>query len=397
MTKIGMILDAPFPPDYRVEKEAITLVQQGHEVFLFCLNYKGGGQVEMYKGFSLAHYPTDSLTYKFSALAYTVPIYRWIMQRKIRHFLKKFQPEIVHVHDMVVAEAAFRVARSLNKKIVLDLHENRPESMREYRHLSRFPGKIMIDLSAWEKKQLELVNRADKVIVVTSLAKEDLLKESTKGAADIIVLPNTSALDFSEQPLREDILQRMKNSFNLLYVGDTSLRRGTDDAIRATALLKTKIPNIRLWLIGTSSSDDYLKSLTQELSIKEIVHFEGWQPQHLFNSYMAGAHVCLSPLKKNRHHDTTFANKLFQYMSLQKAVVVSDCIAQAKVVSTEKCGLIYPAGNIEALCECIIELHHNPTLRDSFGKNARAAVEERWNWEKTSETLIQMYRELAMT
>ena len=37
--KVGMILDAPFPPDLRVEKEALTLVSQGHEVILFCLSF----------------------------------------------------------------------------------------------------------------------------------------------------------------------------------------------------------------------------------------------------------------------------------------------------------------------------------------------------------------------
>ena len=37
--KIGMILDAEFPPDPRVENEAVSLVKNGHEVFLFCLQY----------------------------------------------------------------------------------------------------------------------------------------------------------------------------------------------------------------------------------------------------------------------------------------------------------------------------------------------------------------------
>ena len=34
-----MILDAPFPPDPRVENEAVSLIKAGHEVFLFCLKY----------------------------------------------------------------------------------------------------------------------------------------------------------------------------------------------------------------------------------------------------------------------------------------------------------------------------------------------------------------------
>ena len=35
--RIGMILDKTFPPDPRVENEAVTLINHGFEVFLFCL------------------------------------------------------------------------------------------------------------------------------------------------------------------------------------------------------------------------------------------------------------------------------------------------------------------------------------------------------------------------
>ena len=37
--RIGMILDDVFPPDPRVENEAISLLNNGHKVFLFCLKY----------------------------------------------------------------------------------------------------------------------------------------------------------------------------------------------------------------------------------------------------------------------------------------------------------------------------------------------------------------------
>lgn len=37
--RIGMILDKIFPPDPRVENEAISLIENGHEVYLFCLKY----------------------------------------------------------------------------------------------------------------------------------------------------------------------------------------------------------------------------------------------------------------------------------------------------------------------------------------------------------------------
>ena len=43
--RIGMILDSVFPPDPRVENEAVSLIKADHEVFLFCLHY--GNQLQI--------------------------------------------------------------------------------------------------------------------------------------------------------------------------------------------------------------------------------------------------------------------------------------------------------------------------------------------------------------
>jgi glycosyltransferase involved in cell wall biosynthesis len=294
---------------------------------------------------------------------------------------------------MVVAPAAIRVARKQNLRVVLDLHENRPEIMKEYRHVNRFPGNVLIDLRTWAKEQAELIAQADKVVVVTELAKSDILK-TTKSSSDVIVLPNTPSLDFRDFPLQDRILKKMAGTFNLLYVGDTSLRRGTDDTVRALAALKSQIPEIRLWIVGKSSADPALKQLARDFDLADAVMFEGWQDQSLFGSYMTGAHICLSPLKRNPHHDTTYANKLFQYMAMAKAVIVSDSAAQQRVVEEEGCGLVYPAGDVTMLAETVLTLYRDAPLLKTLGEKGRKAVEDRWNWEKTSEALLEMYKRI---
>jgi len=40
--RIGMILDKTFPPDPRVANEAVSLIEKGHEVFLFCFSLFSG-------------------------------------------------------------------------------------------------------------------------------------------------------------------------------------------------------------------------------------------------------------------------------------------------------------------------------------------------------------------
>ncbi|MBG7631242.1 MAG: glycosyltransferase family 1 protein, partial [Bacteroidetes bacterium] len=77
--RIGMILDKTFPPDPRVENEAISLIENGHEVFLFCLKYEDEKESEVIKGIQVKRYQSSKLIYKLSALAYTIPEYTLIM------------------------------------------------------------------------------------------------------------------------------------------------------------------------------------------------------------------------------------------------------------------------------------------------------------------------------
>ena len=130
------------------------------------------------------------------------------------------------------------------------------------------------------------------------------------------------------------------------------------------------------------------------MNVKENVVFEGWQNVTLFPSFIKASEVCISPLIRNRHHDTTYANKLFQYMSIGKPVVVSDCVAQKNLVNETNCGLIHKAGDEKELAEKSIELYKNPELRKQMGANGKRAVLEKYNWENTSKNLIKLYEKI---
>ena len=125
-----MILDKVFPPDPRVENEAISLIENGHEVFLFCLKYENenenGTESEVIKGIQVKRYKSSKLIYKLSALAYTIPEYTFIMAKKITAFFDENNIEVIHIHDMQIAEAVLKANKKLQLKTVLDLHEISP-------------------------------------------------------------------------------------------------------------------------------------------------------------------------------------------------------------------------------------------------------------------------------
>ncbi|MBK5208999.1 MAG: glycosyltransferase family 4 protein [Flavobacteriaceae bacterium] len=393
--RIGMILDKTFPPDPRVENEAISLIKNGHEVFLFCLKYnKNVGDV-LIKGIQVKRYQSNKLEYKLSALAYTFPFYTNLMKRKIVHFLNKYKIEAIHIHDIRIAEAVFKANKTLKLATVLDLHDNMPEIMKLYAHLQKFPGKQLISPKRWKQKEEEFINKATKIITVSQEFIEEVVGRTKIARNKIVLVPNTVHQSFYKEVVIDNlIIDSYKNDFVILYLGDTGLRRGLQTAIEALVILKEKIPNVKLVIVGISSTDSILKQQVSELKLENYVDFQGWRDVSLFPSYIVSSKVCISPLLRNIQHDVAYANKLFQYMSFGKPVLVSDAIAQKNLIEKTNSGLVHLEKNAQDFANKVMQLYVDPELRDRLGSNGKQFVEEEFCWEKTSEKLIALYANL---
>ena len=392
-----MFLDDSFPPDSRVENEAYSLIRAGHRVYLFSLDYqRRGPKRENIRGIEVCRYRADRLTYKLSALAYSFPFFHWIVKKKIERFLAEMKPDALHVHDMVIAQAVMDANDQSALPLLLDLHENRPEIMQFYPHLKRFPGKYLINIDRWRTKQQTLIKRADKVVLVTPEAVEVAVSTTGEPASKFLVVPNTIEKDiYFNYPLDKEVVESFRKGFNMVYTGDTGLRRGTDTAIRALSKVIEVVPEARLILVGNSTEDEVLKELVMELGLGAAVTFEGWQDVSLFPSYIQGAAVCISPLKRNLHHDTTYANKLFQYMAGKRPLLVSDCTAQAQLVKKVACGMVHEAENAQAMADCLLYLYKNPAEARRMGERGYQAVADTYHWQPTSQPLISHYESMA--
>lgn len=394
--RIGMILDKTFPPDPRVENEAISLIEKGHEVFLFCLKYHKNEADVLIKGIQVKRYQSNKLEYKLSALAYTFPFYSNLLKRKIGHFLQKYKIEAVHIHDMRIAEAVFKANKVLKLPTVLDLHDNMPEIMKLYSHLQKFPGKQLISPKKWKLREEEFINKATKIVTVSQEFIEEVVGRTKIARDKIVLVPNTVHQSFyKEAKIDDSIVDSYQNDFVILYLGDTGLRRGLQTAIEALPILRKKIPNVKLVIVGVSSSDAVLKQQVIDLKLENLVDFKGWQEVSLFPSYIVASAVCISPLHRNIQHDVAYANKLFQYMSFAKPVLVSDAIAQKNLIEKTNSGLVHLEKNAQDFADKVLQLNEDSAWRDRLGRNGKQFVEEEFCWEKTSEKLIALYENLS--
>lgn len=395
--KIGMILDNTFPPDPRVENEAAELISHGFEVHLFCMSFKGGCRTESTtcQGIQVTRKYYTPLLRRISALAYSWPFYHLWIRPAIKKFIQENRIDAIHIHDMQAARPVFWINRKLHLPVVLDLHENRPEIMKHYTHVITFPGNILIRPSTWKKFEGKYIARSTRTVVVTEEAKKAYLAYLRLPEDHFMVAPNTVTSAFiNDFTIDESITDRYKDRFMVLYIGDTGIRRGIRTVLESVSLLKEEIPGLTFVFLGKSKDDDGIRNYAETLGASPWVEFAGWKDPSSFHSYITASRLCISPLLRNAHHDTTYANKLFQYISMGRPVLVSDCPAQANLVRATGCGLVHQAGNAADFAEKVLSLYHDPEVRMNMGEKGREFILEHFTWDKTSRALISFYREL---
>ncbi len=389
--RICMVLDKPFPPDPRVEEEARCLIAAGHEVHLLCPDLGDPPAPSPVPDLHVQRRPMRRPFHRRAgALCLTVPLYdRWF-RRHLQPYVAAQRIEALHIHDLRIAREGPWAARRFGIPWVLDLHENYPASLQHYPHAGTLLGRVLIWPSAWARFEARMVRAAGGVIVVTREASEELISRCAVGPEKVTILPNVAPRDF----LQRAEVAFPEDRFRLVYIGDTGRRRGTDLCVRAVAALRESLPDLELVMAGTSSYQGALEDLVSELDLGDRVRLLGWRPPQELPGLIEDAHAGLAPFRRSRHHDTTYANKLFQCMALGRPVIASDCIAQERVITEERCGLIFRSGDVDALAECIVALHADRERLARMGARGRAAVRERYNWDITGRALVRLYANL---
>ncbi|MDD3966450.1 MAG: glycosyltransferase family 4 protein [Candidatus Neomarinimicrobiota bacterium] len=394
--RIGMVLTGDFPPDIRVEKEALSLISAGHEVYILCLRFsRTEPACENYRGIEVVReYLSLKVHKKLFALILTVPFYRWFWRKRIRRFLCEKQIKVLHVHDLPLCGEGIRIAKAEKIPIVGDMHENYPELIRVQRFSNTLAGKLFISRKKWDKKEKAWLRQIRHVVCVEKEMQERMRAISPN--SHFYIVPNTPDIEDLLQLQEPDasILKKKFGTFNLFYFGKTDNARGLDTLIGALTLLREKIPGIHAIIVGTGIYLDNYKTMAKTLELEQNISFEEWKPEQVLKNYMEKVDLCVLPHKKSIQTDNSSPNKLFLYMAFRKAVVASNCNSIARIIRENNCGLIFESGNAADMSEKILSLYANKALRETYALNAFNAVSRKYNWKITVRPLIELYAEI---
>lgn len=393
--KILMVLDKVFPTDIRVEKEALSLIEAGHEVGLLSIGDYKNDEIINHKGITVYRVAlSDKIADKMHGLAAMVPWIDHYVAKRVLEVLKREAYDAIHIHDLYLFGAASQIKKKADKWFVGDLHENYVDALKDYTWSTTYPNKLFISFKKWERKEKEWLQYFDRLVVVNEGMRD---KNIEKGVSEdkITVVANSIDTDtFSNYELDETIVQRYKDFFTLIYIGGFVGNRGLEHVIKGMSSVKKYNKHIKLLLVGDGEMMATLRELTKKFDLEDVIDFEGWQPQEKIRSYLEASDIGLVPFKRTPQTDNSSSNKLYQYMYFGLPILATNCISVEKLVNEEQCGVVYEEENSEQFSDNVIRLFEDPKSRKILGRNGKQAVKMKYNWQVEARKLVNVYDEL---
>jgi glycosyltransferase involved in cell wall biosynthesis len=299
--------------------------------------------------------------------------------------LRSARFDVLHCFDLDALLVAVFTSRlhSMRPLIVYDAHEHFPSLIAGYFELPRFLSlalEILVDAA-----ERFLASFCCAFVVVNDWLKNRFLVFNRP----TVVVRNVASLSWYDVAPKTNVLENVRDPI-IIFGGNLGQKKGLETVIRAKMILDKERVNTCFVLTGN------IKAVSDYPSLADAgFKLMGWLDHDVLPSFLKVAKVGLVPLQPaNLNYSIAQPNKLFAYMVASLPVVASDLPAIRAIVLQENCGILVDPGDAAEFARAISRLLKEDNLRISLGSNGRKAAEREYNWEKESQKLLALYKEI---
>lgn len=349
------------------EKWALGLASNGVEVGLFSFNKSSYPWFQNNKNITVLFEPelkanTESTTSKLSYLKFVNPLKEAIAQ---------FKPDVVHAH-YATSYGLIGALSGFHPYVISAWGTD----------VMKFPQKNFINKAILKYN----LKKADAICATSNTIKEYLKPVTNK---NVHVIP--FGVDINQFRKKEVVSLFDENTFVVGCIKALESLYNIDILIKAFSVLKNKYSNksLKLLIIGVGSQENNLKKLVSDLQISQDVIFTGRIPFSEVSNYFNMLDVLV-----NISDYESFGVSVIEAMACEKAVVATNTGGLKEIIESSNFGSLVEVGNLE---QTILEIEKyllDGTLKHKVGKDARAKVIEKYNWENNVKQMIDVYNQL---
>jgi glycogen synthase len=290
--------------------------------------------------------------------------------------------DVVHSHDWLVADAARRIARRLERPWLVTVHAT------EYgRHQGWVQHHPQSYIHAAER---EMVRSADGVITCSRFMRIHVASIFGMPPARVTVIPN--AIDARDlEPVAAD-LPTLRARFAahddqlVLLVGRLVYEKGFHLALEALAPLAKRLGNLRFVVAGTGTAEAELKRQARRLGLSRRGTFLGWVGDDMLHSLYRVADLCIVPSIYE-----PFGLVALEAIASGCVCIVADTGGLREVVPPHG---RFPSSDAGALGALLERLLTDETARAHTVAEAREHV-LRFDWTEVARRTLEVYESLV--
>lgn len=177
----------------------------------------------------------------------------------------------------------------------------------------------------------------------------------------------------------------------LVAAGNLVPAKGFELLVEAAGLLKRRGKDVRIRILGEGPQRANLTSIAERNGVSDRVEMPGYYQHFELAQHLAEAVALVTPPRITKSGLREGLPSVIVEAWLSKTAVIASPIGGIpEVVEDGKTGLVFPAGNAEALADCIVRVIDEPALgraiaNEGYGvavslfspeKNVRALLEE---------------------
>jgi glycogen synthase len=298
----------------------------------------------------------------------------------------RFDFDVVHGHDWLVAMACDHLAKRFDAPLVTTIHAT--EFGRHQGWVQDHPQSYIHGVERW------ITNRSDRVIVCSFYMREQVAE--IFGVPDERISVIWNGIDPADlQPHARPELEALRSRFAtpdeklVLLIGRLVYEKGFQLALEAMPELIRRNPEIRFLVAGSGTHEDELRRQADDLDLMGHGTFLGWMGDDVLHSLYRIADVCVVPSIYE-----PFGLVALEAMASGCPCIVADTGGLREVVPHEEAGLRFTAKDPGALAETVERIIRDHALRERLIAEAAEHV-RRFDWSDVAAATSELYGELT--
>ena len=305
-------------------------------------------------------------------------------------FALKQEFDFLHAHNSVVfGQTAAQIAGKMSRPFVLEYHGLAHESV----------SGLLKGIKTYyiQRTDRDIMGKCAHIITLTDHLKEWIIKFYRVPDSRITVVPN--GVDIKRfAPAREyiDRAAELKKGLGIegrvvMYAGVMDMINGIDSLAAAASQIIPENPQVCFVFVGGPADYKSLGALGSQFP-KNVKLVPGVSYDDM-PSYYEMCDIFVIPRPPTISAETIVPLKLIEVMAMGKSVVASDVGGLAEVIKHGENGYLFRKGDAASLKKTLLAALEADNKQ--IGLNARKAVVEKYSWDKSVETLLQVYKKLV--